>query len=90
LTTNQTLYAKWNIVSYNITYQNVEASYIETAPVTYTVESDDIEIPNPTKDGYTFVAWKEYVCNIAQCSSSSDWTFVKDILKNVDGYTIPQ
>jgi hypothetical protein len=52
LTTDQTICAKWNIVSYDITYENVEND--DEWPDTYTVESDDITIPTPTKDGYTF------------------------------------
>ena len=59
LTTDQTIYAKWNIVSYDITYENVEND--DEWPHTYTVESSDITIPTPTKDGYTFKWWKEYV-----------------------------
>ncbi len=44
--------ANWVIITYTITLPaGVEI------PTSYTVESDDIHIPNPTKRGFTFLGW---------------------------------
>ena len=50
-----TLYAKWEIVEYSITYHlhGGEA----TNPVTYTVETPTFELNEATKLGYTFNSW---------------------------------
>ncbi|MBO5223931.1 MAG: InlB B-repeat-containing protein, partial [Clostridia bacterium] len=49
-----TLYAQWQIVNYNITY-NVEGGN-PIANGTYTVE-DSVVLPTATKDGYEFAGW---------------------------------
>lgn len=55
LTENVTVYAKWTINSYNITFYTDGGSYISPASVTYggTVAEPSI----PTKAGYTFDGW---------------------------------
>jgi uncharacterized repeat protein (TIGR02543 family) len=55
-TGDTTLFAKWNAVEYTITYNNIEGATNEN-PVTYTVESGDITLSAPTKNGYDFVGW---------------------------------
>ena len=53
-----TLNAKWNLVTYDITYTGLEnANAPEGNPATYTVESDAITLLNPTKSGYKFLGW---------------------------------
>jgi hypothetical protein len=47
LTGDQTLYAHWNLIPYNITYEDVALDY--TGPASYTIQTS-IEIPNPTKE----------------------------------------
>jgi hypothetical protein len=49
------------------------------APSYYTVENSAL-IPNPTKTGYYFNGWEEWV----------DGYYIKDIVKKDGGYTIPQ
>lgn len=59
-----TLYAKWTIVDYDLTYSNMDfASFTETEahPDTFTVE-EDITLPTLTgvsRTGYTFGGWFE-------------------------------
>ena len=87
-TGNQTLYAYWNIVNYNIIYQNVPSGY--TDPSTYTIEQS-VNIPHPQKDGNKFLWWKEYVCNkidVTQCSET-DREHTRNILKEGDKTTLP-
>ena len=54
-----TLVAKFTVIQYTITYDLVEGN-LETGrtnPVVYTVETDDITLNNPIKEGYTFAGW---------------------------------
>jgi len=51
-----TLTAKWDIITYNITY-DLDGGTVSGNPSTYTVETDNITLKNPTKEGYTFVGW---------------------------------
>ena len=52
-----TLYAHWNIVNYAITYDLDGGTLSKNNPDTYTVESVNFTLTNPTKDGYTFIGW---------------------------------
>ena len=56
VTANITLYAKWKIENYNISY-DLDGGSVTGNPSTYTVESNDITLKNPTKEGYTFLGW---------------------------------
>ena len=51
-----TLYAVYNINTYNITY-NLDGGEVTGNPSTYTVETDDFTLNNPTKTGYNFTGW---------------------------------
>lgn len=50
------LWAKWTPTAYNISYAGIEGSTID-APTSYNVESDDITLPQPERDHYTFDGW---------------------------------
>ena len=53
-----TLYAKWKSIMYTISYTvSSDATGAENNPKSYTVESADIKLDNPTKTGYTFEGW---------------------------------
>ena len=56
LTENITLVAKWEIVTYTISY-DLQGGALANPVNTYTVESTTFTIPNATKDGYTFLGW---------------------------------
>lgn len=60
VTADATYTATWSdAISYTITY-NLDGGALDegvTNPDTYTVESDDITLNNPTKDGYNFLGW---------------------------------
>ncbi len=50
------LTAKWEASDYVISY-NVNGGFIENHPKTYKITDETFIIPNPTKEGYTFVGW---------------------------------
>lgn len=52
------VYAKWVPTSYAITYILNGGTNASQNPVTYTIESQEITISDPTKPGYTFQGWK--------------------------------
>nr|WP_274963923.1 InlB B-repeat-containing protein [Bifidobacterium crudilactis] len=54
---NTTLYAKWKIATYNITYELNGGTNHASNPATYTVESLPLTLQNPTLSGFTFAGW---------------------------------
>ena len=59
ITANTTVYAKWTVISYTITYANVENATNPNAETSYTIESETITLQAATKSGYTFAGWKK-------------------------------
>lgn len=77
---NYTLEAKWN--SFNVTYDLDGGVNSKDNPTKYNVDTQDIILNEPTKDGYTFTGW-EYkdniinkICtsNICHMSLKATWT----------------
>ncbi len=58
-TGNKTLYARWTPISYSITYDLDGGALAsgKTNPATYTIETNNFTLNNPSKNGYTFVGW---------------------------------
>ena len=56
---NTTLYAKWNTVTYNISYTLNGGTNHGSNPATYHIETATITLGNPTKTGHTFAGWYE-------------------------------
>ena len=56
LTNDVTLYADWQIVTYNITYVLNGGETIGENPTEYTIESQDITLADPTGK-HTFIGW---------------------------------
>ena len=54
---NITLYAKWNLETYNITYNLNGGTNNSSNPATYTITSAKITLKDPTKTGYSFAGW---------------------------------
>ncbi len=53
-----TLYAKWNIVTYDIVYNLDGGKFVDnTYAKTYRIDSEDIILKTPTKLGYNFAGW---------------------------------
>ena len=56
-TGNITLYAKWELVSYTITYELDGGTNAPENPASYNVETGTITLKDPVKTGYTFAGW---------------------------------
>jgi uncharacterized repeat protein (TIGR02543 family) len=56
-TSDTVIYAKWTVVTYNITYNLNSGVNFANPPTTYTIETTTITLGTPTKDGSTFAGW---------------------------------
>ena len=56
-TGNRTLYAKWSIVTYKITYYPNGGTNNSGNSKSYKVTTADILLKEPTRTGYTFIGW---------------------------------
>ena len=72
-----TLYAKWEPVSYTITYELDGGTNAPENPAGYNVETGTITLKAPTKDGFAFTGWFE--------SSDFSTTEVKEITQGSTG-----
>ena len=54
---DKTYTANWEVVEYTITYNLNGGEINGINPTTYTIESNDITLINPTRDYYDFVGW---------------------------------
>ncbi|MFS0725196.1 InlB B-repeat-containing protein [Paenibacillus sp. 1P07SE] len=57
VTGDDTYTAQFEVTDFTITYILNDGSDNDANPDTYTVESDDFTLTNPTKTGYTFAGW---------------------------------
>lgn len=54
------LYAQWTPIEYKITFNGTDgATGMDDAPEKYTIETEDITLPTPKKDGFEFAGWYE-------------------------------
>ena len=54
---DRTLYARWQVVTYNIFYHNLQGA-THSNPTGYNVDSNQINLTDPSsRPGYTFVGW---------------------------------
>ena len=51
------LTAQWTIINYNINYELNGGTNNVNNPSSYTYDSDDIVLEDPTRTGYTFLGW---------------------------------
>jgi uncharacterized repeat protein (TIGR02543 family) len=56
-TGNKNFYAKWNPITYSITYNTNGGTYTGENPGTYTIESLPVTLNAPAREGYTFGGW---------------------------------
>jgi uncharacterized repeat protein (TIGR02543 family) len=51
------LYAKWNLISYDLHYELDGGTLQVLNPANYTLKTETIILNHPTKEGYTFSGW---------------------------------
>ena len=95
ITENTTLYAKWNVVTYNITYAGLEdATNHANNPATYTIETPTITFLAPsTRDGYIFSGWSPAALekgNYGNKTITATWEKGKIVTWKADGNVIEQ
>ena len=56
---NTTLTANWSLHDYSISLDTNNGILIGTTPSSYNIESSDVALPTPSRDGYTFGGWYE-------------------------------
>ena len=56
-TGDKTLYAKWELTNYTITYELNNGINNQSNPKSYNIVTDTITLFNPTRDRYTFSGW---------------------------------
>ena len=54
-----TVYAKWNVITYSLTFHLNGGTVSGENATTYTIEDLDIKVNNPVKAGYVFDGWIE-------------------------------
>ena len=57
VTSNTTLYGKWSIISYSITYETNGGVNNELNPESYTIETDEITLLEPSRTDCDFRGW---------------------------------
>ena len=88
-TGDMTLYAKWELVSYTITYELDGGTNASENPASYNVESETITLKDPVKTGYTFAGWYKdgefttQVTEITQGTTGNITLYAKWELKNL-------
>ncbi len=58
-TGNKEYTAQWKTTEYSITYDLAGGTLSGENPAKYTVETSDIVLVRPTKEGYSFLGWKQ-------------------------------
>ncbi len=51
------LYAQWTAITYSITYDLAGGTVATANPTSYSIESNNFTLANPTRTGYTFAGW---------------------------------
>ena len=85
-----TLYAKWELESYTITYELYGGTNAPENPESYNVETETITLKDPVKTGYTFAGWykdgefTDEITEIAQ-GSTGDITLYAKWVTDIEG-----
>ncbi len=67
------LTASWSVVTYDVTYNNVEGA-THSNPATYTVEDVAVSLQDAAKTGYTFLGWysdAEFAQEVSEIDTSA-------------------
>ena len=75
LSKDVTIYSKWVLETYTITYENLNGA-TNPNPTTYTIESDNIDLVDISLQGYTFLGWYSGSFEVTQIAKGSTGDFV--------------
>ncbi len=81
ITSDITLYAKWEATDYNITYDLSGGKYDGKLPNTYNIDTKPFTLGIPEKEGSVFMGWilgDEYVTELPFSGLNGDITLVAD------------
>ena len=76
ISSNITIYAKWNLVDYHITYNLNWWTGLDNTWI-YTIETNTFTLHNPSKDDYIFEWWSG--TNLPECSTESTSNCEKNV-----------
>src|SRR5690554_520102 len=86
-----TLYAKWNIITYNINYELADGLNHLSNPSSYTVETNTITLSEPSKEGYTFSGWysdEQYTVEVLEITQGSIGDITLYAKWSINNYTV--
>jgi len=88
ITSDIMLYVKWTPIQYTITYDLDGGTVSSANPASYTVETPDFTLNNPTKTGYTFWGWtwETQTTVTIEKGSTGDKTYTAKW--SLDGYAV--
>ena len=88
LTGDRVITAKWNVVTYTITYNGLEGA-THSNPTSYTIETDTITLQNPSvRDGYTFTGWEDRGLKVTSISKGTTGNLTLTATWDANAYSI--
>lgn len=92
LTSNVSIYAKWNINTYNINYNLNSGTWNGSSPSkTYTINDCEKTLPTPVRTGYIFEGWKnasgDYVGKLPTSKYLGDLSLTASWVEGTEGLT---
>lgn len=92
LTTNVSIYAKWNIRTYNINYNLNSGTWNGSSPSkTYTINDCEKALPTPVRAGYIFEGWKntsgDYIGKLPTSKYLGDLSLTASWIEGTEGLT---
>ncbi len=85
---NITLYAQWKPVNYSITYNLDGGKNNKNNPKKYNIKSPEIQLKDPTKQGFTFAGWKVGGYTVTKIPAGSNGNIVLTAEWTENKYTI--
>ncbi|MCI5797156.1 MAG: trypsin-like peptidase domain-containing protein, partial [Firmicutes bacterium] len=92
LTTNVSIYAKWNIRTYNINYNLNSGAWNGSSPSkTYTINDCEKVLSTPVRAGYIFEGWKntsgDYISKLPTSNYLGDLSLTASWVEGAEGLT---
>ena len=92
LTSNVSIYAKWNINTYNINYNLNSGTWNGSSPSkTYTINDCEKTLPSPVRTGYIFEGWKnasgDYIGKLPTSKYLGDLSLTASWVEGTEGLT---